>query len=128
MTCTRRTPPRIAASIAEAFGNMPSSKLPDFSSRLSPARSVNETSERGSSRRSRIPGAPVQRMSFSAPSAAPIAAATVSALMFRTTPASSAEDRADDRHEARIEFFADDGRIDGDDVAHEAVVHRFAVH
>src|SRR5688572_5639827 len=28
ITCTRRTPPRIASSIALAFGNMPSFKLP----------------------------------------------------------------------------------------------------
>ena len=40
MTCTRRTPPRIAVSMAPAFGNMPPSRLPACSSLLSPARSV----------------------------------------------------------------------------------------
>ena len=50
-----------------------------------------EIKEVGSSTRSRMPGAPVQRISFSAPSAAPIAAATVSALMLSSTPVSSAD-------------------------------------
>ena len=39
----------------------------------------------------RMPGAPVHSTSFSAPSAAPIAAATVSALMLSSVPASSLE-------------------------------------
>ena len=35
--------------------------------------------------------------------------------------------RADDRHQAGVQLLADHGRIDRDDVADEAVVHRLAV-
>ncbi len=45
----------------------------------------------GSRSSPRIPGAPVHRISFSAPSAAPSAAATVSALMLSSVPAASAD-------------------------------------
>src|SRR6188768_4112590 len=91
ITCTRRTPPRMASSIALALGSMPSTIF--FSSRsfLRPARSVYEMIELGSLTSARMPGAPVHSMSFSASSAAPMAAATVSPLMLSSVPLSSAE-------------------------------------
>src|SRR5690348_6293015 len=91
ITCTRRTPPRIASSIALAFGSMPSTIF--FSSRSfsRPARSVSATLDDGSVTSARMPGAPVHSMSFSASSAAPMAAATVSPLMLSSVPLSSAE-------------------------------------
>ena len=73
---TRRTPPRIASSIAFAFGNMPSTMRCSSRSRFRPFRSVYEMIELGSSTRSRMPGAPVHNMSFSADSAAPMAKST----------------------------------------------------
>jgi hypothetical protein len=71
-----------------------------------PCRSVYEISDVGSSTSSRMPGAPVHSISFSAPSAAPIAAATVSALMFSSVPFSSAGQRAHDRHQPLSSSFA----------------------
>ena len=47
--------------------------------------------ELGSVERSRMPGAPVHSTSFSADSAPPIAAATVSALMLSSVPFESAD-------------------------------------
>src|SRR5690606_6246402 len=66
ITCTRRTPPRMASSMALALGSMPSLMAPLWRSLSRPFRSVNEITERGSATSSRMPGAPVQRMSFSA--------------------------------------------------------------
>jgi hypothetical protein len=91
MTCTRRTPPRIAFSIAAALGSIPSLSAPWSRSRLNPLMSVYETTELGSSRRSKIPCAPVQSTSFSADRAPPMAAATVSALILSRMPFESAD-------------------------------------
>jgi hypothetical protein len=91
MTCTRRTPPRIAFSIAAALGSMPSFSEPWSRRRFRPLMSVYDTTELGSSKRSRMPCAPVHSTSFSADKAPPMAAATVSALILSNMPFESAD-------------------------------------
>jgi hypothetical protein len=59
-----------------------------------------------------MPGAPVQRISFSATSAPPIAAATVSALMLSSWPVASHGERAHHRQEAGVEQARDHAAVD----------------
>ena len=87
---TRGTPPSRARTIAFDFGSMPPVSEPRASSPASPARSTSETSDAGSSARSRSPGTATAKRSFSAPRATASSAATVSALTFRRAPWSSA--------------------------------------
>ena len=74
-----------------------------------------------------MPGAPVQRISFSATSAPPMAAATVSALMLSSWPVRVGGQRAHDRQEAVVEQARDapsaSTRVD---VADHAVVDHLA--
>ena len=95
------------------FGSMPSAMRALLAQALQ-ARQVGVGDERAADRRarSRMPGAPVQRISFSAPSAPPIAAATVSALMLSSVPRVVGRQRAHDRHEAVVEQLRDDGGVD----------------
>ena len=69
-----------------------------------------------------MPGAPVHSISFSALSAAPMPAATVSALMLSSVPVVVRGHRAHDRHQAVVEQLLQHFRIDQIDVADEAVV------
>ena len=69
-----------------------------------------------------MPGAPVHRISFSAPSAAPMAAATVSALMLSSVPLSSADSGLITGIRPLSSCLADDADVDRIDVADEAEV------
>ena len=73
------------------FGQHAVLEAPWSRRRFKPLMSVYETTELGSSTRSRIPCAPVHSTSFSADSAPPMAAATVSALMLSNMPFESAD-------------------------------------
>ena len=73
-----------------------------------------------------MPGAPVHRISFSAPSAAPMAAATVSALMLSSVPGSSADSGLTTGIRPLSSSLLQHRGVDRVDVADEAVVDELA--